>query len=409
MYKNSSKTQFAYIITRVLDTPFWGLYNMFPVILYKNLQITPFEVGILVAIKPLTSLLAGYWSSRINGNVKNLVPNILWGRLIGFFPFLFIPWINFSGYFIFAYAIYMMMAVAVIPAWMEVLKLNLTDQSREKIFSYTQAFGYMGGGLLPFLIGGILDHSQEAWRWLFPLLAVLALCSLFFQRRIQFTTQESPIETPSASIGDLIKKPWRDSLEILQRDPSFRQFQGIFMLFGSGLMLLQPALPLFFVDILNLSYTEIAVALTLCKGCGFALSSPLWAKKMAQNTPTSLLISITFLSTVYPLFLYFSTWHVVWLYAAYFLYGIFQAGSELLWNLSGPYFAKNRPSTAYTTLNIAAVGIRGSFVPALGSFLCMAIGIVPVILSNSVLGFTAMTLAFFQFRRKKALEKLGNL
>jgi len=49
------------------------------------------------------------------------------------------------------------------------------------------------------------------------------------------------------------------------------------MLGGGGLMIMQPALPAFFLGELSLSYTTLAIALAACKGIGFTLTSRLWA------------------------------------------------------------------------------------------------------------------------------------
>lgn len=37
------RTRMAYVATRLLDTPFWAIYNMLPVILYKDLHATPYS------------------------------------------------------------------------------------------------------------------------------------------------------------------------------------------------------------------------------------------------------------------------------------------------------------------------------------------------------------------------------
>lgn len=42
-------------------------------------------------------------------------------------------------------------------------------------------------------------------------------------------------------------------------------------------MVMQPALPAFFLGELNLSYTTLAIALAACKGIGFIFTSRLWA------------------------------------------------------------------------------------------------------------------------------------
>ena len=121
-------------------------------------------------------------------------------------------------------------------------------------------------------------------------------------------------------------------------------------------MLMQPALPAYFVDTLNLSYTEMAVALTLCKGIGFSLTSPFWARNMNR-------INIFTLSSIPPLCicgfafcLLLAPTSILWLYAAYLFYGFMQAGSEMTWHLSGPSFAGHEDSSKYSSVNVLAVG-----------------------------------------------------
>jgi hypothetical protein len=46
-----------------------------------------------------------------------------------------------------------------------------------------------------------------------------------------------------------------------------------------------------------------------------------------------------------------------------------QAGSELSWNMSGPYFAKDLDSSSYSSLNVLTVGIRGCIAPVIGTLI----------------------------------------
>lgn len=46
-----------------------------------------------------------------------------------------------------------------------------------------------------------------------------------------------------------------------------------------------------------------------------------------------------------------------------------QAGCELSWNLSGPYFAKESESTFYSSINLAFVGLRGCLCPFIGQLI----------------------------------------
>ena len=147
------------------------------------------------------------------------------------------------------------------------------------------------------------------------------------------------------------------------------RYQLGFMLGGSGLMLMQPALPIFFIGELSLSYTTLAIAIATCKGAGFISTSRIWAFLMKRMGIYTLSAVVTFLSFLFPLVLLAAKFQVFWIYVAYLVYGIMQAGSELSWHMSGPLFACDEDSSAYSSTNVIAVGVRGLFAPICGVIL----------------------------------------
>jgi len=382
------QTRAAYVWTRVLDTPFWGLFNLLPFILYKDLHASPFEIGLLVTIKPVVSIFSSYWSSTFHNKPERLVGSIIWARWIAYLPFFLYPFIHNIWFILASFGLFMSLQVGMMPAWMELLKKHLPLQNREKIFSYTQAFGYLGGGLLPFLFGWVLDEWLGAWRWMFPLAAALALGATFWQRKIHLETRD----TPQAQLPDeFLLHPWKNAWNVLTQHPLFLKFQIGFTLLGSGLMVMQTTLPIFFVDELHLSYTELGIAMALCKGLGFACSSPLWARLMQQLDIFRFMAWVALLATAFPLLLLLAKWQMAWLFGAFFLYGFMQAGSELGWNLSGPRFAERHDSTPFSSVNILAVGVRGLFIPSLGALLLSHYGsLFTIILSSCLCLFSAL-------------------
>lgn len=363
-------TLIGYAATRVLDTPFWAIYNLLPFILYKDLGASPFQVAFLVALKPLVSLLAMYWSSPIRDRPDKLVRNILWARLLSYAPFVLVPFVSTPWFYIAIYGLYMMLSVGAIPAWMEILKVNLPKETREKTFAYTQAFGYMGGGLIPFALGWAMDSYIEAWRWLFPLAAAVGFSAVFFQMRMQVDPNEyNKLPEPAQKLVHKIKEPWTAAYKLLKERVDFRKFQIGFMFVGGGLMLIYPALPVYFMDNLKLSYLELSVAITLCKGLGVALATPWWAQNLNKKGIFSFASLIAALTALFPFCLMLAATDLVWLWGAYLLYGIAQAGSELCWNMSGPIFAKEKDSSLFSAINVVAIGLRGAILPALGSLI----------------------------------------
>lgn len=367
------RTRLAYTWTRLLNTPFWALYTLLPFIMYKDLQATPWQIACIVSLKPIVSLFSLYWSSRIKRRRDRLVSNVIWAGILGHLPFFFVPWIHHPWFFVFASAVYMLFYRGVNPAWMEILKINVPEENRKTVFAYGSALYHVGGALLAIVLGWLLDDYFQAWRWLFPATALIALGASVFQITLPIREDIQNQELPEPfifSLKEQIQKPWKDAWELMQRRPDFARFQIGFMLGGGGLMLWQPALPEFFMEVLHVNYKELTIAMTLCKSIGYALATPLWTRLMSRIDLFVFSGAVTAIATLFPLGLIAAQWHIVWLYVAYLIYGMMQSGSELSWNLSGPIFSKQEDSSLYTGVNVVTIGLRGCIAPPVGSLLC---------------------------------------
>jgi hypothetical protein len=368
----SNQTKSAFLWTRLLSIPFWSIISMLSFILYKDMQITAFQVTTIVAMKPMSALLASYWSISIHHRQDRLVSNLIYANVLRFLPFLFFPWIESTWLIIFSFGFYWMLTRGVIPAWVEIFKINIKEVARERAFAYVSAIDYLGAALMPLVIGTLLDEYHLSWRWIFPVTALIGLSSTYFLWRIPSSVINSlnqiKPETPS-NFSQQLLKPWKDSWSLLKERPDFFKFQVGFMLGGTGLMMMQSAQPIFFVDRLNLSFTEMAFATTLCKGIGFAVTSPFWARMFAKIDIFYFSGLVTILAALFPFFLIGAEYHILFLYFAYMMYGLMQGGSELSWHMSGPIFAREEDSSVYSRTNVLTVGIRGCIAPYFGSLL----------------------------------------
>jgi MFS family permease len=364
------QTRSAFMTSRLLGVPFWGMTHLLPIILYKDLHINPLQIMLIITLKPLSALFAPYWSQWIYRRPDRIISNLIWGNILRYSPFLFVPWVKSSWILIAAFGFYMVFHRGTVPTWLEIIKRNLPPLSREKIIGSGSTVDYCGTALLPLILGTILDKYDFSWQWLFPLTAVLGIISVIFLCRIP---------TPKINIHDIadskplnkqrLLQPWRNSWKLVKESTQFSRFQIGFMLGGAGLMIIQPALPKFFADTLQLSYTEMLFALTMCKGIGFAITMPFWVKFFRKWNIFYFSGTVTILASLFPIMLFSSQFNILFLYLAYLLYGVMQAGSDLSWNMSGSIFAKEEDSTHFSGTNILSVGIRGCFIPPLGAAL----------------------------------------
>lgn len=379
-------TQNAFLWARIFNMPCWCLMCMLSIILYKEMHISPLQITVIIALKPISALFAPYWSLSAYKNPNRIISNIILANNLQYIPLLFFPWITSPWLIIFFFGIYMVLNRGVIPHWMEILKKNIPPITRERTFSYGSIVDYLGNVLLPVGLGVFLDHYHLAWMWAFPIAAGAGLCSTYFLSKIPFSDHLISENSSSNEIYRFqLLEPIKRSWKLLNQRPDFTRFQLGFMLGGGGLMVMQPALPPFFVDILNLSFTQMGIAIAAFKGIGFVLTAPVWARLFREWNIYKFSGMVTILASLFPIILMFSKFHMAFLCFAYFVYGIMQAGSELSWHMSGPIFSKEEDSTIYSSTNILAVGIRGCIFPFLGAMICSLSSTVFVMLLGAFL------------------------
>lgn len=373
------------ILTNLLTEPLFTLYSFLLFILYKDLGASALQITLLTALKPVVTILSFYWSAGLKGQAQKLKSNVLWAGFLMRAPFLLCPWIESSWFVIGAAVNYMFFYRAGIPAWLEIIKRSMGEGRRNRAFSVSSALGYAEGVVLALGCGALLDKDPGCWKLLFFGSALVGLLTLVVQSQIVVEGKDTILERPS--LKEVVVRPWRDSYRLMRERRDFSWFQWGFMVSGFGLMLIQPALPLFTVDVLGISYLEMAAAVSIAKGLGFALSSPIWAKWI-DRIDLFKMASFVFLAIgLFTVLLSLSVWSVAWLYVAYFWYGVGQGGSHLVWNMSGPIFAGKEESSTYTGVNVAMAGLRGAVAPPLGGLLAVAVGPVQVLLMGGALCF----------------------
>jgi hypothetical protein len=381
------QTRLAVIWSGLLSEPLLTIYGSLAFILRKDLQASPEQLAILVMLKPVVSIFSLYWSYNTNERRDKLLSNVIWAGILSRIPFLFFPFLTNTWAIIACAALYMMMVRSGVPAWMEILKLNLPAKERGKVFSQGAMLGHVEGAILGLGIGALLDYESQLWRWVFPLSSIVGMIGILLQAKIPIKLDKVPMryQIQGVSFWEKLIDPWRSAWKLMKRRPDFFRFQLGFMICGSALMLMQPVLPLLFVDVLDLSFTEMMVALSICRGLGYACTAPIWARKINKMNIYKYTSLVFLLVGLYGGFLLCSPLHVVFVYIGFFIYGITLAGNHLSWNLSGPIFAENEDSSLFTSVNVVTVGLRGCIAPALGWYLCTLIGPVAVMAISMLL------------------------
>ena len=378
------KTSRALLWMNLSNEPFVVLYALLPFIFRKDLGASLLEISILAALRPVLPVFSFYWSANLTNRPDLLRSNLILAWAFGRLPFLFVPWVTNVWYLIFCCAVYEFFNKSGIPALIEILKINIPKEARENTYTLYFVLSFLESILLGLVIAGLLDFYPPAWKLLCGLTALVSLSSVWLQLRVPIEISRAP-STPLSPFKARVLQPWKDAFALLRKRPDFARFQWGFMMGGFGLMLIAPSLSIFYVDMLNLEHTQIVTGRSILMGVGIVLSSYFWKKGLSRLSIPQLTIRILLGFGLFPLILLLSLHDLRWFYLAFILYGIAQAGSHLLWNLSGTLFAREEDSSQYSRVNVLMVGLRGIVAPALGGILCSYFGPLPMLVLGTLI------------------------
>lgn len=355
------KTKRILFLSGLMQVPFIALNLMLDVILSSHFGASALQISVLTTLRPVLAVFAFYWGSVLLFRPGLLRFSLVFATCAATMLFLFAPWAESIWYFIIAECCYVLFLRAANPAQMEILKINLTRGDRERIFSQSLSLSHGAGIIIGPLLGLFIAVYPHLWKELFALVAALYIASAwvkgaFYVPKMQKNEQQM-------TFSELIIKPWKESWRLLRTNKSFFQFQMGYFIAGAGLMFAKPTIPGFLTSI-DLSFFQIFSLFTLLEGLGFVCASSMWAKYLEKRGIHAAACFVIICFCFQPLFLMMGS--PLYVFAAYFIYGLAQAGSKLTWNLSGPLLCGKEASAQYTTVNILAIGVRGCFVPLLG-------------------------------------------
>lgn len=370
------QTQYLYVASKLLHSHLDALYALLAFIFYKDLHATPLQLTLLISLKPTSALLSFYGTLFIHQQHSRLKSFLACASLLGAAPCFLFPFITNNWFFIFAFGLFMMCSRAKIPAWTEVLKVNLSSEARSRIFSRGAILSYLANIAIPLLISPFIDRYPHSWKWIFFTVAALQIINVLLIVSVKLKKQNMAPSRPNfdVSLSAMLLEPWKNCWTLFRQRIDFRHYQIVFILGGAGLMVMQPVQPIFFKEVLHLSYTELSIAICFFKGIGYALTSPIWSKWLHNISIHMFNFFVTLFAGIFGFIVLLSAHNVNWIYVAFFLYGIMQAGSELSWHLAGPIFSKDKDSTIFTGVNVAMVGLRGSIAPFLGEIIFLLFG-----------------------------------
>lgn len=367
MKDQSNKTSMLFLGSRLLCGPLEAIFMLLIFFVSKELHANILQLTVLAAAKPIVSLFAFYASSLVVGRPQWIRKFLILLNIIGCIPCLLFPFVDNVWFFVVSYALFITTIRASFPAWNEILKNNVGLDKMGSLISKGTSINYFITMFVPVALSYWIDQNHQIWKTLFFALALLQLLNTIMICCLHFKPKSE--ESSAISLESMFVDPWKNGWQLCKENRGFAKYLVMFFLGGAGIIGLQPVLPNFFQTSLGLSYTQLTVAFSFCKGIGFIFTSPIWARTVSQRSLYFINAGVNFFSSLFIAFLLASSLNINWVFIAYLMYGVMQAGCEISWNMSGPMFSQKKDSISYSNLNLALVGLRGLICPFMGQLI----------------------------------------
>lgn len=420
--ENERKTFILHIIYSLIDGLILGSFTLNEFVFQKNFHPDLLKISMLFQLSVLVlpfSIFFTQFYEKVS-NKKRLLIRIALITRVPLLLFLFYPLIPLTqiqsswvqNIFLLVFLLYYFASPFTIPLINHLLKINYHPSKLGKLYSYSWSVNLFTQLISSLLFGWLLDEFPISFFWVYPMLGIFGLYSLWLISKMKNETDIKDYEDVSLieSWGNTLDK----SVKVITENKAFRDFQIGMMIYGIAFLMNLGVIAKFLNDEYNLNYSEVAgykgIALVLA-----ILTFPLFGLILDRKDPRrfgnmSFVICILFfLLMIIANFFHF---HIninggrifIFLALAYLAYGFFQSSMTILWGIGSSYFAPNDQVATYQAIHCSLTGIRGIIAPIAGTILFSIFGFTGSFLASAIL----LGIAIFYHRRSMVKWKIIN-
>ncbi|MFO8061583.1 MAG: MFS transporter [bacterium] len=389
-----------------------GILILQEVILKKTFSGSALEITILTMIMPVSNLFSIYFAPLIKRTVKKAVLFYIIG-IAGRFSLIFISLISSGIPFIAILFVYYAFNALFNPLINHMIQVNISRDKRGMLFGFMNALSTLTALLISLLAGLILDMNENFYRLIFAAGGLTGLYSAYLFSRIRINKKRLTDNALQFVSSRDIMYPLKNMIHIFRQDPYYFFFESSFFIYGLGFISILPALPIYFVDVMGMDYSQISIAKGVVGQLFMVLIMPFAGRFHDRSNPILLSSAVFFILALYPLILVIAPMSMTidpvhFVYLSFLIYSLAMSGVIIVWNLGSIFFAGNNHASDYQSIHITLTGVRGLIAPFIGLFVMKVFGVFYVFYLSSafflIAGISMMILSFFYRRKQREIS-----
>ena len=375
------------------------------IIARKALHAADWQLMLMTMIWPVANFFSIWWG-RLFERSSHKSRYFLITGIIGRLTLVYAVWLTTMSEYLVLLALLFASNSLLVPAQNSIYQRNIDPHRRARVFGITLSLSMLVSILVTFAAGRLLDIREQSFRWILVATGICGFISsaLLANVRIQHTIREKICG--QGSWKEALLEPITGAFRLLKEDKAFAAFERSFSLYGMGFIMMQPIIPIYLVDKLQLSYTNNFLAKGILSQMGLLLLAPMLGKLHDRTHPFRFISVFFGLLVVFPLlFVVSSLWQgqslmpVLLVFLAYLIFGIAMAGVNISWSMGSIFFAGERDASIYQSLHVTLTGVRGLIAPVLGYAMLKIFSITAVFVVAAVFFLVASLVSYRDYRK----------
>ncbi len=379
------------IVSSLLDGLAMGVFGLASFVILKSLSGTSAHVAILQIIGTVASVMGIFYAEWMLGRDKGRF--IFWFGFLGRLSLLLMLFVTMPLTFLIVCAVVFIFSPGIIPATNAILQANISRPLLGKLYSITISVA-SSAVMVGTIVGGlVLEAHPKNFQWLFALAGVIGFTGIYLRSKMRIRgSSPDPREKTLYIRGERLWRmlfrsvvvPLKHNLEVLKEHRDFALFERNFFLYGLAFMILAVVAPVFLVERLDITYTQVGIS-----GFFFQLATiltlPLFGLFYDRENPAGFSRWVYLILAFYPLTLLLTESlarvtgvpAIWWVYLASVVFGAGMAGLSVVWSLGNIYFAGEADAAPFMGAHVTLVGARGAIGPILGYIINSYLGPYP--------------------------------
>lgn len=407
------RTTILLVLAALFNGVILSLSQTQDIIARKALHAQDWQLMLMTMLWPVANFFSVWWARVFERSCHKQRYFVIAG-IIGRLTLVYAIWLVSMNEYLVLLGLLFASNSLIVPAQNSIYQRNIDPSRRARVFGIIQSVGIAVSVGLTFIAGRLLDIREDSFRLILVVTGIVGFISAAVLAMIRIQEPLGPRDCQPLHWKRVLYEPVTGTLKLLRENKAFAAFERSFSIYGMGFIMMQPIIPIYLVDKLQLTYTANFLAKGIVSQLGMLFLSPLIGKLHDRMHPFRFMAAAFGLLMFFPLLFVVSSLvqgeavlPVVIVFVAYLVFGIAMAGVNITWNMGSIFFAGDEDASIYQSVHVTMTGIRGLIAPLLGFAVLRLFSLTMVFVVAAGFFLAAAIYSFRDYRRWKNSSPLA--